>query len=58
MILAIEPMSATLRMIFYGVAVLLFLLASIGYSRGKVSFLGAGAAAFAFVSFWNALAAT
>ncbi len=58
MILAIEPMNATLQMIFYGAAVILFVLASIGYSRGKVSFLAAGAAAFAFVSFWNALAAT
>jgi hypothetical protein len=58
MILAIEQMSATLQMIFFGAAVILFLLASIGYSRGKVSFLGAGLAAFAFVFFWNALAAT
>jgi hypothetical protein len=58
MILAIEPMNATLKMIFFGAAVILFVLASIGYSRGKVSFLGAGLAAFAFVFFWDALAAT
>jgi hypothetical protein len=58
MILAIEPMNATLKMIFFGVAVILFVLASIGYSRGKVSFLAAGLAAFAFVFFWDALAAT
>jgi hypothetical protein len=58
MILAIEPMDATLKMIFFGLAVILFVLAAVGYSRGKVSFIGAGLAAFAFVFFWDALAAT
>jgi hypothetical protein len=58
MIIAIEPMNATLKMIFFGAAVILFVLASFGYSRGKISFLAAGLAAFAFVFFWDALAAT
>jgi hypothetical protein len=43
-------------MLFYAAAVALFVLAVIGFERGKVSFLAAGLAAFAFPSFWNALA--
>jgi len=58
MILAVEPMDATVRMIFFAVAVALFVLATAGYRRGDVSFLGAGLAAFAFPFFWDALAAT
>lgn len=58
MLLAIEHMSATVRMLFLGAAVVLFVLAAIGYQRGKVSFLAAGLAAFAFPAFWDALADT
>lgn len=58
MLLAIEQMSATVRMLFLGVAVALFVLAAIGYQRGKVSFLAAGLAVAFFPAFWDALAAT
>ncbi len=58
MLLAVEAMDATLKMIFFGAAVVLFVLAAIGYSRGKVSFLAAGLAVFAFPYFWDALAAS
>ncbi len=56
MIIAVARMDPTIQMLFYAVAVALFVLAAIGYSRGKVSFLAAGLAAFAFPFFWNALA--
>ena len=36
--------------------VALFVLAAIGFERGKVSFVAAGLAAFAFPFFWDALA--
>ena len=58
MVLAIEAMDATLRMIFYAGAVILFVLASFGYERGRVSFVAMGLALFAFPFFWDALAAT
>jgi hypothetical protein len=58
MILAVNAMDPTLKMIFYAVAVALFILAAIGYQRGKVSFLAAGLAAFTFPFFWDALAAS
>jgi hypothetical protein len=57
MLLAVELMDPTIRMIFYAVAVVLFVLAAIGYERGKVSFVAAGLAAFVFPFFWDALAA-
>ncbi|MGH9232069.1 MAG: hypothetical protein ACRD0R_01845 [Acidimicrobiales bacterium] len=58
MILAVNAMDPTLKMIFYGIAVVLFILAAIGYQRGKVSFMAAGLAAFVFPFFWDALAAS
>jgi hypothetical protein len=58
MILAVNAMDPTLKMIFYGIAVVLFILAAVGYQRGKVSFMAAGLAAFAFPFFWDALAAS
>jgi hypothetical protein len=58
MFLAVERMDDTVRMLFLGAAVALFVLAAVGYQRGRVSFLAAGLAAFAFPSFWDALAAT
>lgn len=57
MLLAVELMEPTIRMIFYAAAVVLFVLAAIGYERGKVSFVAAGLAAFVFPFFWDALAA-
>jgi hypothetical protein len=54
---AIAVMDPTIKMIFYAVAVALFILAAIGYERGKVSFVAAGLAAFVFPFFWDALAA-
>jgi hypothetical protein len=51
-------LDATWKMIFFGVAVVLFVLAAIGYQRGKVSFLAAGLGCFAFPFFWDALAAS
>jgi hypothetical protein len=58
MILAVNAMDPTLKMIFYAVAVALFILAAVGYQRGKVSFMAAGLAAFVFPFFWDALAAS
>jgi hypothetical protein len=43
-------------MLFYAAAVALFVLAAIGFERGRVSFVAAGLAAFAFPVFWDALA--
>jgi hypothetical protein len=56
MLLAVAVMDPTIKMIFYAAAVVLFVLAAIGYERGKVSFIAAGLAAFAFPFFWDALA--
>ena len=56
MILAVSVMDPTIRMLFFGAAVALFVLAAIGYERGKVSFLAAGLAAFVVPFFWDALA--
>ena len=58
MILAVNAMDPTLKMIFYAIAVVLFALAAVGYQRGKVSFMAAGLAAFVFPFFWDALAAS
>ncbi len=58
MSIALEAMDPTLKMIFFAAAVLLFVLAAVGYSRGKVSFMAAGLAAFVFPFFWDALAAS
>jgi hypothetical protein len=49
-------MDPTLKMIFFLAAVILFVLSAIGYSRGKVSFMGAGLACFVFPFFWDQLA--
>lgn len=57
MLFAIAEMDPTIRMLFFAAAVALFVLSAIGYERGKVSFVAAGLAAFAFPFFWNELAA-
>jgi hypothetical protein len=56
--LAVSAMSPTIRAIVFGVAVVLFVLASLGYERGKLGFVGLGLAAFAFPFFWDALVAS
>ena len=53
---AVAVMDPTIKMLFYAAAVALFVLAAIGYQRGKVSFLAAGLAAFTLPFFWDALA--
>lgn len=52
---AVAVMDPTIKMLFYAAAVALFVLAAIGYERGKVSFVAAGLAAFVFPFFWDAL---
>ena len=56
MLLAVSALDPTLRMIILAVAVVLFALAAFGYERGRVSFVAAGLALFAFPFFWDALA--
>jgi hypothetical protein len=56
MLFAVAVMDPTIKMIFFAAAVALFVLAAIGYERGKVSFVAAGLAAFVFPFFWDALA--
>lgn len=58
MLLAVTAMSPTIRAILFGVAVVLFVLAGLGFERGKVGFMAAGLAVFAFPFFWDALAAS
>jgi hypothetical protein len=55
--LAVAIMDPTIKMLFYAVAVAIFVLAAIGYERGKISFVAAGLAVFVFPFFWDALAA-
>ena len=55
--LALATMDPTIRMVFFAAAVVLFVVAAFGYQRGKVSFVAAGLAAFAFPFFWDAFAA-
>lgn len=58
MMFAVEVMDPTIRMIFFGAAVVLFVIAATGYKAGNVSFIAAGLAAFVIPFFWDALAAT
>ncbi len=54
--LAISSMSPTVQAIFWGLAVVCFILAAVGVAIGKVELVAAGLALFAFVWFWSALA--
>jgi hypothetical protein len=58
--LAISAMSFTVQSIFYIVAVVLFILAGIGFKPAgdRVHLVGLGLAAVTFVLMWNTLAAT
>jgi hypothetical protein len=58
MLLAVSAMSPTVRAVLFGLAVVLFVLASVGYERGKLGFVGLGLAVFAFPFFWDALVAS
>lgn len=58
MLLAVSAMDPTVQMLFYGAAVVFFVMGAVGYSWGKISLVSAGLACFAFVFFWNALANT
>jgi hypothetical protein len=58
MLLAVSAMDPTVRMIFFGAAVVVFVMAALGYAWGKVSLVAMGLALFAFPFFWDALAAT
>ena len=58
MMLAVNAMSPTIQFIFYGAAVVLFVLAALGFEKGKLGLLALGLAVFAFPFFWAALAAS
>lgn len=53
-----NPMSATVRAIFYSIAVLCFLGAALGarHDKVRVDLVGAGLLFFVFVSAWDAWA--
>lgn len=55
MILALEAMDATVQAIFFGVAVVLFVLAAAGVAA-RFNLVAAGLASFALVFAWNAAA--
>lgn len=56
MMLAVEALDPTIRMLFYLGALALFVLSAVGYAWGKVSLVAAGLALFTFPFFWDALA--
>lgn len=56
--LAVAVMDPTIKMLFFAVAVVLFVLTGIGISTGRVGLLALGLASFVFPFFWDALAAT
>ncbi|MDQ1431090.1 MAG: hypothetical protein QOF40_1692 [Actinomycetota bacterium] len=60
MLLAISAMSATPRAIFYIVAVVLFILAGVGFKPvgDRVHLVGLGLAAAFFPIMWDSIAAT
>jgi hypothetical protein len=58
MLVAVDAMDPTVKMIFFAIAVILFVAAAAGYRRGNFSFLAGGLAFFAFPFFWDALAAS
>jgi hypothetical protein len=58
--LAVEVLSSGWRLFFYGIAVILFILAAVGAQPRvpKVNLVAAGLAFFAFPFAWDALAGT
>jgi len=55
---AVAAMDPTVKMLFFAVAVALFVLAAVGVSVQRFSLLAGGLAAFAIPFFWQALAET
>lgn len=58
MIVAVAQMDPTVKMLFFGAAVLLFVLAALSVTTGRVNAVAAGLAVFVFPFFWDALAQT
>lgn len=58
MLFAVEAMDPTVQVVFYAVAIGLFVLAAVGVTVGRLSALGLGLAVAWFPAMWNALAAT
>jgi hypothetical protein len=56
MMLAVSAMDPTVKMLFFAVALVLFVLAAFGWGEGRVGLVPAGLAAFVFPFFWQALA--
>ena len=56
--LAVATMDPTVQMLFFAVAVVLFICAAVGIAVARVNFIAAGLASFAIPFFWNALAAS
>ena len=56
MMFAVSVLDPTIRAIVFGAAVVLFVLAAMGFERGKLGFMALGLALFAFPFFWDALA--
>lgn len=57
MFLAVATLDPTVQALFYGVAVVLFVLAAFGVGGPRPALLPLGLAVFAFVFAWQALAA-
>lgn len=58
MLLAVGVMSPTVQAVFFGIAVVCFLLSAIAVVvHPRIQLLALGLASFAFVFFWGALAA-
>ena len=55
MMFAVSALDPTIKALVLGVAVVLFVLAGVGFERGKLGFLALGLAFFAFPFFWEAL---
>ena len=58
LIYAVGGLDPTLRMIFFAIALVLFAVAGVGYSWGKVHLIALGLAFFTLPFFWDALAAS
>jgi hypothetical protein len=58
LLLAVSQLDPTLRMVFFLVALVLFILAAVGVGLGRVNLIAAGLGFFAFPFFWDALAAS
>jgi len=54
----VSGLDPTLRMVFFAAALVLFALAAVGWSWGKVQMMALGLAFFTFPFFWDALAAS